>query len=347
MGKKIALIGCFIILAYACYAQDVIVTRDSRKINAKVTEVNANDVRYKLFENQNGSTYMLQKRDILTILYQNGKVETFETESRTTQLATSNPAQTQYQRTQATTYPPAQTQNQRTVQPVQYQSQYQDVVYMRDGSVLRGVIIEQIPNQSITIETTDRNIYIVQMSSIETMIKVPYNGRDRSRNGSYYNSMGTGLRRGFKGIFEVGHLFGTGDYSINRLKLNLLLGHQANPYFSFGFGFGLRYYYSNDRYFNDTMVVPILSDFRVNFMNNAISPYLSCGIGYSLYWNEYLDEFQGIGLLFNPTAGVTFKIANRAAIHAGLGFENQYWSNEYYDYGINYGAINLVFGISF
>jgi hypothetical protein len=223
---------------------------------------------------------------------------------------------------------------------------------MKDGGMLRGVIIEQIPNQSITIETTDRNVYVVQMNSIETMIKVPYNGRDRSRNDSYYNSMGTGLRRGFKGIFEVGHLFGTGEYSINRLKLNLILGHQVNPYYYFGFGLGLRYYYAStvsngNYYYTHATVIPILSDFRVNFIDNAVSPYLSCGIGYSLYWNEALSEFQGIGILFNPTAGVTFKVANRSAIHVGIGFENQYWGNEYYDYGINYGAINLVFGISF
>ena len=327
MKRFLVLVGCFITLTCVCFAQDVIVTRDSRRINALVTQVNVDDVRYKHFDNPNGPTYMLRKSDIVVILYQNGRVETFETGNARTQPATSAPAQTQTQRTQTTTYPPTQTQNQRTSQPVQHQTQYQDVVYLKDGSVLRGIIIEQIPSQSITIETTNRNVYIVQMSDIETMIKVPYNGSGGSRTDSSYNSMGTGLRRGFKGIFEMGHMFGTGDYSINRLQLNILLGHQANPYFSFGFGLGLRYYYVStvsygNRYYDHSTVIPILSDFRVNFLDNKISPYLSCGIGYSLYWNEALSELQGIGLLFNPTAGVTFKVANRAAIHTGLGFEN-------------------------
>jgi hypothetical protein len=346
MKRFLALVGCFITLACACFAQDVIVTRDSKRINALVTQVNVDDVRYKHFDNPNGSTYMLQKSNIAAILYQNGKVETFEKEDTNIQTAVSTPVQTNtttYTPEQRTTQPNQyQTQSQRTRQWNQY-SQYQDIVYLKNGSIIRGIIVEQIPNSSITIETTEGNIFILRMEEIESLTKVP----SIDRNNRSSQSRGTGLRRGFKGIFEVGHLFGTGDYSINRIKLNLLLGHQANPYFSFGFGFGLRYFYTNDSYYDDSVVIPILSDFRVNFINKPVSPYLSCGIGYSLYWNESSSEFQGIGLLLNPTAGVTFKVASRAAIHVGLGFENQYWGNEYNDYGINYGAVNLVFGVSF
>ena len=380
MIRILALIGCFIAFACVCFAQDVIVTRDSRRINALVTQVNVDDVRFKYFDNQNGSTYMLQKKDILTILYQNGKVETFETESRTTQLTTSNPAQTQYQRNQTTTYPPVQTQNQRTMQPVQYQSQYQDIVYMKDGSVLHGIIIEQIPNQSITIETTDRNVYIVQMSNIETMIKVPYNGSSRSRNSGYSNSMGTDLRRGFKGIVELGYLFGFGKNSTDRLKLNFIAGYQANPYFSFGFGIGIRPYSGRIdvnpnfaskpdfryQYDVDASLIPILADFRVNFMDdNLTSPYLSLGVGYAFntlhefnergYYGYYFESKLKGGFLFNLTAGFNFKIANRFAINAGLGYEVQRinisiiddnWS-EYENHSINSDAISIVFGISF
>jgi len=37
--------------------------------------------------------------------------------------------------------------------------QYEDVVYLKNGSVIRGMIIEQSPNQSITIQTADRKIF--------------------------------------------------------------------------------------------------------------------------------------------------------------------------------------------
>ncbi|MDR2120897.1 MAG: hypothetical protein LBP64_08525 [Tannerella sp.] len=62
----------------ACFAQDVIVTRDAKKINAKVTEVNLDNIRYRNFDNPDGPTYTLPKSQILSILYQNGTVETFD-----------------------------------------------------------------------------------------------------------------------------------------------------------------------------------------------------------------------------------------------------------------------------
>jgi hypothetical protein len=79
--KKLFLIVCCLsAMMSACFAQDVIVTRDSKKINAKVTEVNITDIKYKNFDNPDGPTYTLLKSDIASILYQNGSVETFEAE---------------------------------------------------------------------------------------------------------------------------------------------------------------------------------------------------------------------------------------------------------------------------
>ena len=47
------------------------------------------------------------------------------------------------------------------------QSNYQDVVYLKNGSIIRGVIIEQVPNKSIKIETADRNVFVYLMDEIE------------------------------------------------------------------------------------------------------------------------------------------------------------------------------------
>ena len=40
------------------------------------------------------------------------------------------------------------------------QNNYQDVVYLNNGSIIRGVIIEQVPNKFIKIETADKNIFL-------------------------------------------------------------------------------------------------------------------------------------------------------------------------------------------
>ena len=103
--KKSMLSACFIALACVCFAQDVIVTKDSKRINAKVTEVNVDNIKYKQFENQDGPVYTLLKSDILTILYQNGQVESFGVESSSASTAvTATSATVNSQNKAAATY---------------------------------------------------------------------------------------------------------------------------------------------------------------------------------------------------------------------------------------------------
>ena len=107
--RKTMLAVCLIALTCACYAQDIIVTKDSRRYNALVTEVNVDNVRFRLYDNQDGPVYSLPKSDIVTIIYRNGYVETFQTTSQSVSAATQAPrATTQTQssapRTAASTY---------------------------------------------------------------------------------------------------------------------------------------------------------------------------------------------------------------------------------------------------
>ncbi len=47
------------------------------------------------------------------------------------------------------------------------QSATRDVVYLKNGSVIHGIIIETIPNTSIKIQTADGNIFVYSFSDIE------------------------------------------------------------------------------------------------------------------------------------------------------------------------------------
>lgn len=49
--------------------------------------------------------------------------------------------------------------------------QYVDVVYIKNGSIIRGIIIEQIPNVQIKIQTKDGSIFVYKMDEIERMTK--------------------------------------------------------------------------------------------------------------------------------------------------------------------------------
>lgn len=47
----------------------------------------------------------------------------------------------------------------------------EDVVYLKDGSIIRGVIIEQIPGESVLIRTRDGNQFRYQMDEITRIAK--------------------------------------------------------------------------------------------------------------------------------------------------------------------------------
>jgi hypothetical protein len=51
------------------------------------------------------------------------------------------------------------------------QQDLQDVVYLKNGSVIRGLITQQIPNKTLTIQTTDGNVFVWAVDDIEKITK--------------------------------------------------------------------------------------------------------------------------------------------------------------------------------
>lgn len=59
-------------------AQDIITTKDGKDIQSKILEVNANEVKYKKYNNLDGPTFTLSKSEILIVRYENGENEVFQ-----------------------------------------------------------------------------------------------------------------------------------------------------------------------------------------------------------------------------------------------------------------------------
>jgi hypothetical protein len=56
-------------------------------------------------------------------------------------------------------------------QVISYSQQYEDIVYLKNGSIIHGIITEQIPGVSIKIKTNDGNLFIFKMDEIDKMTK--------------------------------------------------------------------------------------------------------------------------------------------------------------------------------
>jgi hypothetical protein len=59
-------------IAFCAQAQDMVYTIAGNKFQAKVTEVNTTDVKYKDFSNLEGPTYVISKREVVLIRYSDG-----------------------------------------------------------------------------------------------------------------------------------------------------------------------------------------------------------------------------------------------------------------------------------
>ena len=211
------------------------------------------------------------------------------------------------------------------------QQSYQDVIYLKNGSIIRGTIIEQIPNVSLKIETADKNAFVYKMEEIDKITKEPGLNTAKKSNSS------SGLKSGYLGILNVGYGFGAGHDSkgIDFAKFDFINGYQFNPYISLGFGTGIKYYFDDD---NSSLVIPLFLDIRAHFIDYMVSPYVAIGIGYTL---EATPEFRGLGFMLNPSLGVSIKVSPRSALNIGVGYLLQNAE----DGGIN--SINLDLGFSF
>lgn len=80
---KYVLLSFFIIVQGCILAQDQVFKKDNTKIEAKVLEITPTEIKYKLFNYQDGPLFIVNKSDVAMIIYQNGTHEVFNTPSST------------------------------------------------------------------------------------------------------------------------------------------------------------------------------------------------------------------------------------------------------------------------
>ena len=72
MKAKMILICVLLGLYCDAFAQDIIHTIDGRSIEAKILEINDDDILYKTFDNQDGPDYRMSVGRVARIVFQNG-----------------------------------------------------------------------------------------------------------------------------------------------------------------------------------------------------------------------------------------------------------------------------------
>ena len=201
---------------------------------------------------------------------------------------------------------------------------FQEVVYLKNGSVIRGLVIEQVPGVSLKIQTSDGSIFAYQMTEIEKITKESSNKNGKNK-------------KGYKGFIDFGYTFGVGDWGIDRLELSTSHGYQFNPYLYVGGGVAVNLFEG------DIVGLPIFAHVRANVSNKHISPYIDLRIGYSP-----LEDVKGVYMA--PSIGCKIKSFN-----VSMGYVMQKAEYSYFDsnsgYGFqsdeNCGGLSLKIGFEF
>lgn len=211
-----------------------------------------------------------------------------------------------------------------------YAQSYTETVYLKNGGVIKGVIIEQTPGDNIKIRTRDGNIFVYYYDEISKITKdiSKFNG-----NSDY---------SGYKGFVDLGYSLGFGDYSDynGRLELTVSNGYQFNSYLYLGAGAGVNYYCQNDA---DTWSFPLFFNPRLTIPTpGSVSAFIDAKVGYTVG-----QDIEGFYLA--PSLGTRIALTNRNAINLSVGYTLQKANFDYYSYSgsLSFHAITFKLGFEF
>lgn len=191
------------------------------------------------------------------------------------------------------------------------QVQYDDQVTLKDGSIIRGAVIEHFVGKHVKIMTLDGTTH--QFPS-DQVAEVSMDGHTEVKKS--FESQ----ERGYYHISTIGILGGEQNQTTRAsFSYNMVNGYQLNKHWSFGVGTGLEYL--------DHIYFPIYADARYFLNKKNFSPFISGQAGYSIpfggvgsgdRWNEYYG-----GWLWGAEFGVRSYSSEHVGFVFGLGFRRQ------------------------
>jgi hypothetical protein len=205
-----------------------------------------------------------------------------------------------------------------------FSQQIRDAVYLKNGGLIYGTIVEIIPTETIKIQTADGSIFVYRMDEVEKITK-------EVKNNGKVSAPKDIIKRGYKGFFNITK----GVSGTDILELSTTHGIQFNSYLYFGGGFGL-VSINNENAFT----IPMLN-VRLNVREKNFTPFVDFKVGSGIQ--------REVGLHLNPSVGVrlggnviAFNLSMSYVYQELSSYEGDY-DDRYYDEGSNIFCFVLGF----
>ena len=193
------------------------------------------------------------------------------------------------------------------------QAQSADVLYLKNGSVIRGQILEFVAGGTVRIETADGSVFVFEAAQVEKMTKSTNGGTLRQSGGKSVN--------GFRVIAGTGIMANDyGDCILSEADI-ALGGRMAGGHLFVGGGVGINsYLYSDDITDNENNLIAF-GVVRYNVLSRLASPFVEARPGYASGDLE--------GFYFGADVGCFFRLGRRLGLAASMCFVSQTFEDDY------------------
>lgn len=217
----------------------------------------------------------------------------------------------------------------------------EDIVYLKDGSILRGKVTENISGVKTTIEISGRNIFVLP----DTLIKMILFDQEIPRQ----------VRANPASPIEMASSVNFYGGSENSGGFTFITSYRFPFRLSTGVGVGIEWF--------DHQQIPFMADVRYYFMKGSWSPCVYALGGYAVPLSNKdemsYQEYYG-GALAGAGAGMRFDFNKRNALVFNIGYRYQKtktlygyygWSSSYPQYETErydtYNRLTFSFGFLF
>lgn len=224
------------------------------------------------------------------------------------------------------------------------QGTIQDVVYLKNGSILRGNLTER-SDARIKIELQGGSVFVFTPQEVDSVKKENVlKERVRAIKEEYFRR-----DRGFRHITEMSIIYGTNlkntpnnYYYYNNngddfgLSLHTVNGYQAWPYLFAGAGLGIDRYISFKQTFS-----PFYLRLASEFLKKKVTPYVFGDIGYAVMWKQKAAEGYSYlknkgGLYASAGGGIRIYTRSLASVLLSVSYRRtQSETNYAYNYDTN------------
>jgi hypothetical protein len=191
------------------------------------------------------------------------------------------------------------------------QKGWQDVVYLKNGSILRGTLVEDPAGGKVKIETVGRNLFVFEAAEVEKVSRElvrPVFTYPFSKG--YLNQTEAGL--------SVGNSSGLNARRHVDLSFQTFNGYQFASFLALGLTAGV------DGYSGITLL-PVGLGLRGDLTKTRIRHFYSLDAGYALDWlnNPRLPGNRQGGYFWSPGVGLKFNSRKTHAFLISLAYRHQ------------------------